>query len=215
MKNKKEYIISALLVFIICIFVVGVTYLGFSEIRLSNTINKTSYVSMIYENNKKIILTNNSILSEKDALDRATGYEILKFKVKPNLFNVDFIKYKLLLNTIVTTDEINLSYINIIVYRNGEPIIITGDDPITSLQEILSMKSYDDEVSSKFITSGRVTNEQEDEYMIKAWISDTYKEPYECENTMYMNKESCEKNNFKWEVKPITVAFDIKMIASE
>ena len=63
MKKKKEYIISALLVFIICIFVVGVTYLGFSEIRLRNTINKTSYVSMIYENNKKIILTNNSILS--------------------------------------------------------------------------------------------------------------------------------------------------------
>ena len=212
---KKSIKRTLLLIFIICIFSIGVAYLFFSNMKIVNEENQISYTNISYSDAEKIVVSTDNVLSNEKGEALTDGINVLKFKVTSNLYNVELANYKLLINSIYTTSDVDYSNINVMITKNGEKVYFDKDKYIIDLATLISNSSRDKKIKSNFISQGRLKDDESDDYVIRMWVSDSYTKKYACQNAIYLTKGACEKNGSKWAETPFAVAINFKILASE
>ena len=212
---KKSVKKTILLIFIICVFSIGVAYLFFSNMKLINEENQISYVNILYDNADRIVVSTDNVLPDAKGEILTEGINVIKFKVNANLYNTELAKYKLLLNSIYTTSEVDYSDINVMVTKNGEKVYFDKDKYIIDLASLISNASEDKKVKNNFVSQGRLKDDESDEYVVRMWVSDSYVKKYSCKNTIYLTKGACEKNGSKWEETPFALTANFRILASE
>ncbi len=223
--NKKTLILSILGVLVLVIAVVGVSFAmySFSATGTTENVIQTGSVSVVYENETTIELTNQYPMT--DALGIAETDEVLSFDVTANIVGNINIKYDLALDSIAYTDmegnpvtTLTDSNIKFILTKNGEYVKGSATEGVTFTSVAgengngYILKADNATPAGYVISTGTFTANGKDSYVLKAWIDENYKLPGQaaingsCTGATADNKAACEHAGGTWELGDTNVA---------
>lgn len=226
--NKKTLILSILGVLVLVIAVVGVSFAmySFSATGTTENVIQTGSVSIQYENESTITLTNQYPMT--DALGIAQSAEknpdsVLTFDVTAAIAGTINIKYDLALDSIKYTDvdgnpvttltDSNIKFVLTKVAEGeteAEYVQGTAEQGVTFAD--VAANEGNGYIDGKYvIDSDTFTSNGKNSYVLKAWIDQDYKLPGQaaingsCSDDTYDNKAACENAGATWTLENTNV----------
>ena len=223
--NKKTLILSILGVLVLVIAVVGVSFAmySFSATGTTENVIQTGSVSVQYEKESVITLTNQYPMTDALGIAQEGTNSVLTFDVTANIVGTINIKYDLALDSIAYTDEagqpvttLTDSNIKFVLTKSADgaaPVYVQGDAEQGVTFADVAANTGNGYIDGKYvIDSDTFTATAKNSYVLKAWIDQDYKLPGQaaingkCSNSSYDNKAACEHAGATWTLTDTNVA---------
>lgn len=229
--NKKTLILSILGVLVLVIAVVGVSFAmySFSATGTTENVIQTGSVSVQYENESVITLTNQYPMTDALGIAQEGTDSVLTFDVTANIAGTINIKYDLALDSIAYTDSegnavttLTDSNIKFVLTKSADGAAaqyvqgsategVTFADVAANTGNGYILKA-DNSQAGYVIDSDTFTANAKNSYVLKAWIDQDYKLPGQaaingtCSDASYDNKAACEHAGATWTLTDTNVA---------
>ncbi len=235
--NKKTLILSILGVLILIIAVVGVSYAmyTFSASGTKENVISTGVVVINFDNSDlnfdgeegadatgQLTLTNQYPMTDDAGMGQEDPNNILGFTVSAKLSGNIKIVYDLGIDEGFTPgDTLTEEFIKVALYeyKNNQPELVT-ETPST-IKDLKDKTGVEGCLSSYVLTNGEFTGtgsestEQKKNYVVKAWVADTYDLPVDPETgTSDTNNEDGSVTH-ESHTTPETFTFKIKLVAEQ
>ena len=210
--NKKTLILSILGVLVLVIAVVGVSFAmySFSATGTTENVIQTGSVSVSYEDESVITLTNQYPMTNDLGKAQTGEGSVLTFNVKADIAGTINIKYDLALTEIAySADTLTDSNVRFALYRDGA---LVPEMDSKTFKEVKANMGNNLIPEGYVIDSGLFTETDTVAYELKAWIDQDYKLPGQaaingtCSDTTYTNKAACEDAGATWTIGDTNVA---------
>lgn len=202
--NKKTLILSILGVLVLVIAVVGVSFAmySFSATGTTENVIQTGSVSVSYENESVISLTNQYPMTNDLGKAQTGEGNVLTFDVRADIAGTINIKYDLALTEITySANTLTDSNVRFALYRDGA---LVPEMDSKTFKEVKANMGNNYIPEGYVIDSGLFTESDTVAYELKAWIDKDYKLPGQaaikgtCSDTTYTNKAACEDAGATW-----------------
>ena len=189
--NKKTLILSILGVLVLVIAVVGVSFAmySFSATGTTENVIQTGSVSVKYENESEINLTNQYPMTDALGIAQEGENNVLEFDVNATIAGAINIQYDLALdqiaytdeegNTVTTLTDNDIKFVLIKTVDGGTATYEQGSETegVTFASVATNSEEAYDYIDSYVIDSGLFTETSSVHYVLKAWLNEDYKLP--------------------------------------
>lgn len=176
--NKKNVIMSIILVVLLIVLVIGSTYAIFSYVgvgKQSNVISSGALTFSYTESSNGIYLENAMPMSDsigKTLQNDGKNNGYFDFNVSAKIVGTNTINYEVYTSKINTSVDLNTDYVKIYLIDTTTNQPLTGYDGVVPTYSSLPDSSIDS--SSKRLYSGSFSSTGVQSFRLRMWVADSY-----------------------------------------